>query len=107
MLDLTKEYEVAIIDEIQMIGKGYYFFSKLLTLSIFKKANEERGSAWTRACNQLILVFIFFFFFGLNLVLVVLGLKAKEIHICGDQSALEIVKRLCINEKVFLHTYER
>ncbi|MCM1991643.1 DEAD/DEAH box helicase [Oceanirhabdus seepicola] len=43
-LDVNEEYDVAVIDEIQMIN------------------NDRRGAAWTRA---------------------LLGLKCKEIHICG------------------------
>lgn len=51
-LDITEEYDVAIIDEIQMID------------------DEQRGAAWTRA---------------------VLGLKCKEIHICGALNAKELL----------------
>ena len=43
-LNINEEYEVGIIDEIQMIK------------------DDQRGAAWTRA---------------------LLGLKSKEIHICG------------------------
>jgi ATP-dependent RNA helicase SUPV3L1/SUV3 len=52
---LSEEYEVAVIDEIQMIG------------------NSERGWAWTKA---------------------LLALKAKRIHLCGDERALGIVSRI-------------
>ena len=55
MVPLDKEYDVAVIDEIQMI------------------ADTSRGHAWTRA---------------------LLGLRAKEIHLCGGLEALEIVKSL-------------
>jgi len=51
-LDTSEEYEVGIIDEIQMID------------------NDQRGAAWTRA---------------------VLGLKSKEIHICGATNAKELI----------------
>lgn len=51
-LDISQEYEVGIIDEIQMID------------------NDQRGAAWTRA---------------------VLGLKSKEIHICGAANARELI----------------
>lgn len=51
-LDISQEYEVGIIDEIQMID------------------NDQRGAAWTRA---------------------VLGLKSKEIHICGATNARELI----------------
>ena len=53
--DLTKEYDVAVIDEIQMIK------------------DEDRGFAWTNA---------------------LLGLKAKDIHICGDERALQLITKL-------------
>lgn len=36
--------------------------------------DNQRGSAWTRA---------------------LLGLPASEIHLCGDATALELVRRLC------------
>jgi ATP-dependent RNA helicase SUPV3L1/SUV3 len=46
MVPLNMELEVAVIDEIQMIG------------------NIERGWAWTQA---------------------LLGLRAKEVHLCGEE----------------------
>lgn len=52
---MDEEYEVAVIDEIQMIG------------------DRERGSAWTKA---------------------LLALKAKRIHLCGDERALGIVSKI-------------
>lgn len=51
-LNLEEVYDIAVIDEIQMI------------------ANEQRGFAWTRA---------------------LLGVKAKEVHICGALNAKEIL----------------
>jgi len=54
-LDLSDEYEVGIIDEIQMID------------------NDQRGAAWTRA---------------------LLGLKSKEIHICGATNAKELIVKI-------------
>lgn len=51
-LNIDKEYEVAVIDEIQMID------------------DDQRGAAWTRA---------------------LLGLKSKEIHICGALNAKELL----------------
>ena len=55
MADLQNEYDVAVIDEIQMIE------------------DEDRGFAWTNS---------------------ILGLKAKEIHICGEERALALIDRL-------------
>jgi ATP-dependent RNA helicase SUPV3L1/SUV3 len=52
---LNEDYEVAVIDEIQMIGDG------------------ERGWAWTRA---------------------LLAVRAKRIHLCGDERALNIISKL-------------
>ena len=52
---LADEYEVAVLDEIQMIG------------------NAERGWGWTKA---------------------ILAIKAKRIHLCGDERALGIVSKL-------------
>lgn len=51
-LNLNEEYEVAVIDEIQMIN------------------DDQRGQAWTRA---------------------LLGLKCKEIHICGALNTKELL----------------
>ncbi|CAI2384970.1 unnamed protein product [Moneuplotes crassus] len=55
MANAREEYDVAVIDEIQMI------------------ADDQRGSAWTNA---------------------VLGLRAKEIHLCGDQRSLKLISDL-------------
>lgn len=52
MADLKNYYDVAVIDEIQLIQ------------------DNERGYAWTNA---------------------LLGLKAKEIHLCGDERALKLI----------------
>ena len=52
---LKEEYEVAVIDQIQMIG------------------DKERGWAWTKA---------------------ILAVKAKRVHLCGDERALGIVSKL-------------
>ncbi len=51
-LNVNEEYELAVIDEIQMIN------------------DDRRGAAWTRA---------------------VLGLKSREIHICGAVNAEELL----------------
>lgn len=55
MADLNTIYDVAIIDEIQLIE------------------DPDRGFAWTNA---------------------LLGLQAKEIHLCGDERALKLVHKL-------------
>ncbi|KAI5648106.1 hypothetical protein M9H77_34111 [Catharanthus roseus] len=56
MVSLDELYDVAVIDEIQMMS------------------DSSRGFAWTRA---------------------LLGLKADEIHLCGDPSVLNIVRKIC------------
>jgi ATP-dependent RNA helicase SUPV3L1/SUV3 len=56
MLNLRDVYDVAVIDEIQMIG------------------DPDRGRAWTRA---------------------VLGLQCRELHLCGDPTAIPLIERLC------------
>ncbi|KAL2480796.1 ATP-dependent RNA helicase SUV3L [Abeliophyllum distichum] len=56
MVSTDELYDVAVIDEIQMM------------------ADSTRGYAWTRA---------------------LLGLKADEIHLCGDPSVLNIVRKIC------------
>ncbi|CAN6484602.1 unnamed protein product [Victoria cruziana] len=56
MVSTDELYDVAVIDEIQMMADPY------------------RGYAWTRS---------------------LLGLKADEIHLCGDPSVLGIVRKIC------------
>ena len=54
-LDLKEQYEVAVIDEIQMIN------------------DSQRGAAWSRA---------------------ILGVRAREIHVCGAINAKDIIKKI-------------
>ncbi|CAG8837197.1 10071_t:CDS:2, partial [Racocetra persica] len=70
MVNLQKQVDVAVIDEIQMIS------------------DQQRGWAWTQA---------------------LLGLQAKEIHICGEPSAVPLVKSICqsINEDIEVREYKR
>jgi ATP-dependent RNA helicase SUPV3L1/SUV3 len=70
MTNLEKNYDVAVIDEIQMIK------------------DPQRGWAWTRAF---------------------LGLKAKEIHLCGDPSVVDLMSDLCFmtNDELKIVNYER
>ncbi|KAE8269104.1 hypothetical protein A4X09_0g3237 [Tilletia walkeri] len=70
MADFETEIDVAVIDEIQMIG------------------DPARGSSWTAA---------------------VLGLPAKELHLCGEASALPLIRRLTAlcNDELHIHTYQR
>uniref|UniRef100_A0A2P2Q6X4 ATP-dependent RNA helicase SUV3L, mitochondrial n=1 Tax=Rhizophora mucronata TaxID=61149 RepID=A0A2P2Q6X4_RHIMU len=70
MVSNEELYDVAVIDEIQML------------------ADPCRGYAWTRA---------------------LLGLKADEIHLCGDPSVLGIVRKICSETGDELHEqhYER
>ena len=70
MAPLNTEMEVAVVDEIQMIG------------------NRERGWAWTLA---------------------VLGLKAKELHLCGEERATSLIRELAAatGDKLQIHRYER
>jgi ATP-dependent RNA helicase SUPV3L1/SUV3 len=51
-------------------------------------ADEDRGWAWTQA---------------------LLGLKAKEIHLCGEASAVPLVKKICetLDEEVIVNEYTR
>lgn len=70
MLDIEKEYDIAVIDEAQMI------------------ADEDRGHSWTRA---------------------ILGVKAKEIHVCmspAAQNAVTHLISLCGDSSEINH-YER
>ncbi|KAK2968047.1 hypothetical protein RJ640_003781 [Escallonia rubra] len=70
MVSTNELYDVAVIDEIQMIG------------------DPTRGYAWARA---------------------LLGLKADEIHVCGDPSVLDIVRKICSStgDELVEHQYER
>lgn len=70
MVPLNEMLDVAVIDEIQMIG------------------DEHRGWAWTQA---------------------LLGVRAKEIHLCGEERALPLVRDLVasIGDKLEVHTYSR
>lgn len=70
MTPLNKRLDVAIIDEIQMIG------------------DEMRGWAWTQA---------------------VLGVQAKEVHLCGEDRAVPLIQALCAKtgDEVIVHRYQR
>ncbi len=70
MVPINTEVEVAVIDEIQMIG------------------HDERGWAWTQA---------------------VLGLQAKEIHLCGEERTVPLIRELAtaMGDKLEIHHYER
>lgn len=70
MVPLNTTLDVAVIDEIQMIG------------------NSERGWAWTQA---------------------LLGVRAKEVHLCGEERTVPLIKELCasVGEKLVIHNYTR
>ena len=70
MVPTNRTVDVAVVDEIQMIG------------------NEERGWAWTQA---------------------LLGLKAKELHLCGEARTVPLIRELAaqMGEKLEIHHYER
>ena len=70
MVSTENMYDVAVIDEIQMM------------------ADPCRGYAWTRA---------------------LLGVKADEVHLCGDPSVLNIVRRICseTGDELIEQHYER
>jgi len=70
MVPLNDDVDVAVIDEIQMIG------------------HKERGWAWTQA---------------------LLGLKAKEIHLCGEERSVPLIRELVasMGDNIEIHTYKR
>jgi ATP-dependent RNA helicase SUPV3L1/SUV3 len=70
MADVNYEYDVVVIDEIQMIG------------------DVSRGAAWTKA---------------------LLGLRCKEIHVCGGLEAQAIVEKIAkaCGDDFEVNTYER
>jgi ATP-dependent RNA helicase SUPV3L1/SUV3 len=70
MTPLNVHMDVAIIDEIQMLG------------------DEERGWAWTEA---------------------LVGVQAKELHLCGEERVVPLVKDLAaaMGDKLEIHRYKR
>ena len=70
MAPVNATVDVAVIDEIQMIGDPY------------------RGWAWTQA---------------------LLGIKAKELHLCGEERAVPLIRELAalLGDKLEIHHYER
>ncbi|PWW72245.1 hypothetical protein C7212DRAFT_302558 [Tuber magnatum] len=70
MVDLNRQVEVAVLDEIQMIG------------------DEDRGWAWTQA---------------------LLGVRAKEVHMCGEERTVDLIKRLAasVGDECIVHKYTR
>jgi len=70
MVNLTGNVDVAVIDEIQMLGSA------------------DRGWAWTQA---------------------LMGVKAKELHLCGEARTVPILQEICalLGEKPIIHEYER
>ncbi|QPH19583.1 hypothetical protein C2857_004864 [Epichloe festucae Fl1] len=70
MVPLNTQFDVAVIDEIQMI------------------ADPERGNAWTTA---------------------LLGVQAKEVHLCGEDRTVTLLQALCasIGDECVVHRYER
>ncbi|KAI1265577.1 P-loop containing nucleoside triphosphate hydrolase protein [Xylariaceae sp. FL1019] len=70
MTPLNYPVDVAVIDEIQMIG------------------DVERGWAWTQA---------------------VLGVQAKELHLCGEERTVDLIQTLCrtLGDECIVHRYQR
>ena len=70
MIPLNINFDVAVVDEIQMIG------------------HEQRGWAWTQA---------------------LLGLKAREVHLCGEERTVPLIRELVasMGDKLEIHTYKR
>ncbi|KAF5197120.1 Atp-dependent rna helicase suv3l protein [Thalictrum thalictroides] len=70
MVSTEELYDVAVLDEIQMM------------------ADPCRGYAWTRA---------------------LLGVKADEVHVCGDPSVLKIMRKICseTGDELIENHYER
>ncbi len=70
LADINRDYEVVVIDEIQMLCDSF------------------RGFAWTRA---------------------LMGVRCKEIHVCGGAEAREIVEKICkmCGDDIEIKNYER
>ncbi|KAI4108180.1 MAG: hypothetical protein L6R37_001220 [Teloschistes peruensis] len=70
MVPINIDCDVAVIDEIQMLG------------------HEERGWAWTQA---------------------LLGLRAKELHLCGEERTVPLIRELAaaMGDNLEVHHYQR
>ncbi|KAI9837178.1 MAG: RNA helicase [Sclerophora amabilis] len=70
MIPTSRDLDVAVIDEIQMLG------------------DVDRGWAWTEAF---------------------LGVRAKEVHVCGEERAVPLVQALAISagDEIEIHRYKR
>ena len=70
MVPQGRGVDVAVIDEIQMLG------------------NKQRGWAWTQA---------------------LLGVRAKEVHVCGEERAVPLLRELAVSmgDKLEVHHYKR
>lgn len=70
MIPICQQVEVAVIDEIQMIG------------------SDDRGWAWTQA---------------------LMGVRAEEVHLCGEERAVPLIEELvaAMGEPLEIHRYER
>ncbi|KAF8463471.1 P-loop containing nucleoside triphosphate hydrolase protein [Kalaharituber pfeilii] len=70
MVDITRNVEVAVLDEIQMIG------------------DRHRGWAWTQA---------------------LLAVRAREIHMCGEERTVELIQNLAAltGDKLIVNRYNR
>ncbi|CAF3640810.1 unnamed protein product [Fusarium graminearum] len=70
MVPVNEQFDVAVIDEIQMI------------------ADEDRGQGWATA---------------------LLGVQAKEVHLCGEERTVKLIESICasIGDECIVHRYER
>lgn len=70
MVDISRRIDVAVLDEIQMIG------------------DSDRGWAWTQA---------------------LLGVRAKEVHMCGEERTVDLITELAkmMGEKLVVKRYTR
>ena len=70
MVPLSEKFDVAVIDEIQMLG------------------SSDRGWAWTQA---------------------LLGIRAKELHLCGEERTVPLIRDLAVamGDKLEIHQYQR
>jgi len=70
MIPVNEIYDVAVIDEIQMIS------------------DPDRGQGWATA---------------------LLGVQAKEVHVCGEERTVQLIENICasIGDKCIVHRYDR
>jgi len=121
VVDLEKEVDVAVIDEIQMIGdpdRGWAWTQAVLGVQVGYGTNQPYGinqPTTTRLIDfftsavQLGLIGFFMSAVQLGCACLRSLLQAREIHVCGDPAAIPVLERLAeLTGDIFeVQSYER